>query len=132
MTSTSRAIAALVEIMRDTEQAPRRRIEACEHLLDYECPLEVIDEGKAVLMSIVEDSEVLVDIKLDANAISAVNAMKANGMAIPSVCITQREKVTTEQVRDVVVRDLAAHPETGHQTAAGHALLRLQAAFPCK
>ena len=67
-----------------------------------------------------------------ADAISAVNAMKANGMAIPSVCIPQREKVTTEQVRDVVVQDLAAHPETGHQTAAGHALLRLQAAFPCK
>src|SRR5215470_11992010 len=64
-----------------------------------------------------------------ADAISAVNA---NGMAIPSVCIQQREKVTTEQVRDVVVKDLAAHPETGHQTAAGHALLRLQAAFPCK
>jgi len=62
----------------------------------------------------------------------AVDAMKANGMAIPSVCIPQREKVTTEQVRDVVVKDLAAHPETGHQTAAGHALLRLQAAFPCK
>jgi hypothetical protein len=67
-----------------------------------------------------------------ADAISAVDAMKANGMAIPSVCIPQREKVTTEQVRDVVVKDLAAHPETGHQTAAGHALLRLQAAFPCK
>src|SRR5215472_15871976 len=66
MTSTSRAIAALAEIMRDTEQAPRRRIEACEHLLDYECPLEVIEEAKAALMAIVEDSEVLVDIKLDA------------------------------------------------------------------
>ena len=60
-----------------------------------------------------------------ADAISAVNA-------IPSVCIPREQKVTTEQVRDVVVKDLAAHPETGHQTAAGHALLRLQAAFPCK
>src|SRR5215469_4615776 len=66
MTSTSRAVAALVEIMRDTEQAPRRRIEACEHLLDYECPPEVIEEAKAVLMSIVEDGETLVDIKLNA------------------------------------------------------------------
>ena len=67
-----------------------------------------------------------------ADAISAVNAMKANGMAIPSVCIPREQKVTTEQVRDVVVKDLSADPETGHQTAAGHALLRLQAAFPCK
>jgi len=65
-TTTSRAIAALVEIMRDTEQAPRRRIEACEHLLDYECPPRVIEEAKAALMAIVENSEVLVEIKLDA------------------------------------------------------------------
>jgi type II secretory pathway predicted ATPase ExeA len=66
MTSnTSRAITALVEIVRGHE-APRRRIEACEHLLDYECPLEVIDLAKGVLMSIVENSETLVDSKLDA------------------------------------------------------------------
>jgi hypothetical protein len=64
---TSRAIAALVQIMRDHEaMLPRRRVEACEHLLDYECPLEVIEKAKAVLMSIVEDGETLVDIKLDA------------------------------------------------------------------
>ena len=67
-----------------------------------------------------------------ADAISAVNAMKANGMAIPSICIPQAEHITTEQVRDVVVQYLTAHPETRHETAAGHALLRLQAAFPCK
>lgn len=67
MTTTSRAITALVAIMRDLDgMSPRRRIEACEHLLDYECPVEVIEEAKAVLMSIVEDSEVLVEIKLDA------------------------------------------------------------------
>jgi hypothetical protein len=35
-TTTSRAIAALVEIM-GAKEAPRRRIEAAEHLLDYEC-----------------------------------------------------------------------------------------------
>jgi hypothetical protein len=64
-TTTSRAITALVEIMRTTE-APRRRIEACEHLLDYECPVPVIDAAKATLLAIVEDSETLVDVKLDA------------------------------------------------------------------
>jgi type II secretory pathway predicted ATPase ExeA len=64
-TTTSRAIAALVEIMRTTE-APRRRIEACEHLLDYECPTQVIDAAKATLLAIVEDSETLVDVKLEA------------------------------------------------------------------
>jgi hypothetical protein len=67
MSSTSRAIAALVEIMRNNEaMLPRRRIEACEHLLDYECPRAVIEEAKVVLLSIVEDGETPVDIKLDA------------------------------------------------------------------
>jgi hypothetical protein len=62
----TRAVAALVEIMRDTDQAPRRRIQSCEHLLDYECPAETYDEAKEVLMLIVEDGETPVDIKLDA------------------------------------------------------------------
>jgi hypothetical protein len=66
MTTISRAILALVEIMREAEHGRRRRIEACEHLLDYECPTEVIDEAKAVLLSIVEDSETFVDVKLTA------------------------------------------------------------------
>jgi hypothetical protein len=48
----SGAINALVEIMRDHEMSPRRRIEACEHLLDYECPPEIIEEAKGVLMAI--------------------------------------------------------------------------------
>jgi hypothetical protein len=65
-TTTSRAIIALVDIMREPEHGRRRRIEACEHLLDYECPVEVIDEAKAVLLSIVEDSETFVDVKLQA------------------------------------------------------------------
>ena len=56
----------LVHIMRDHEASRRARLTSCEHLLDYECPSEVIDEAKAVLMSIVEDSETLIDTKLDA------------------------------------------------------------------
>jgi hypothetical protein len=66
------------------------------------------------------------------DAISAVNAMKANGWAIPSTCIPQDEKVTSEQVRDVVVQYLTAHPETRHEAAAVNALKALLAAFPCK
>jgi hypothetical protein len=64
--TTDRAIAALVEIMCDVDQAPRARIAACEHALGYECPREVIEQAKAVLLSIVEDCETLVDVKLDA------------------------------------------------------------------
>jgi hypothetical protein len=67
-----------------------------------------------------------------ADAIMAVNAMKANGWAIPSVCIPMGEHIKSEQVRDVVVQYLTAHPEIRHEAAAGNALVALQAAFPCK
>ena len=67
-----------------------------------------------------------------ADAVMAVNAMKANGYPIPSACISADEHIKSEQVRDVVVQYLTAHPEIRHQAAAGHALVALQAAFPCK
>src|SRR5215472_15927228 len=68
MTSTAmtdRAIAALRAIMRGKEAA-RRRIAACEHLLDYTCPLGVIEEAKQVLIAIVEHGSTHVDVRLDA------------------------------------------------------------------
>jgi hypothetical protein len=66
MTNT-RAIDALRKIMLDPDAAsPRRRVEAAEHLLDYECPEEVRVECKEFLTSIFEDSEQHVDIRLDA------------------------------------------------------------------
>jgi hypothetical protein len=66
MTNT-RAINALPRIMLDHDgTAPRRRVEAAEHLLDYECPEEVRVERKEFLTSIFEDNEQHVDIRLDA------------------------------------------------------------------
>jgi hypothetical protein len=66
MTNT-RAIDALRLIMLDHDgTAPRRRVEAAEHLLDYECPEEVVVECKEFLTSVFEDSEQHVDIRLDA------------------------------------------------------------------
>jgi hypothetical protein len=56
-----------------------------------------------------------------ADAISAVNAMKANGMAIPSVCIPREQKVTTEQVRDVVVQPRPLRPDRGLRSSRHHA-----------
>jgi len=67
-----------------------------------------------------------------ADTISQVNALKENGSAIPSTCIPQGEKVTQDQIRDVAVQYLTAHPEIRHVAAAGLTLLALQAAFPCK
>jgi hypothetical protein len=66
MTNT-RAINALRRIMLDADGvSPRRRIEAAEHLLDYECPEEVRVECKEFLTSIFDDDEQQVDIRLDA------------------------------------------------------------------
>ena len=67
-----------------------------------------------------------------ADAISQMNAVKANGWTTPSTCIPQGEKVTQDQLKDVVVQYLTAHPEIRHVAAAGLTLLALQAAFPCK
>jgi len=63
---TTRAIAALLKIMLDDEVAPRRRLEAAEHLLTYEAPLDVIEAVKAFLTLIFEDDEQDVDDRLDA------------------------------------------------------------------
>jgi hypothetical protein len=65
-----------------------------------------------------------------ADALMAVKAMKENGWPIPTACIPTHVK--TEQVRDVVVQYLNDHPAIRHQAAGGHALMALQAAFPCK
>jgi hypothetical protein len=66
MTNT-RAINALRRIMLDADgTSPRRRVEAAEHLLDYECPEEVRVECKEFLTSVFEDDEQQVDIRLDA------------------------------------------------------------------
>jgi len=67
-----------------------------------------------------------------ADAAMALNAMKANGYPIPSVCLPEGQHVKSEQIRDVVVQYLTAHPEIRHQAAGGHALVALSAAFPCK
>ena len=89
--------------------------------------LQVCSDGRDVFQSYCKGYAVGV-----ADALMALNAMKANGYPIPSACIPAEEHVKSEQVRDVVVQYLTAHPEIRHQAAAGHALVALQAAFPCK
>jgi hypothetical protein len=64
------------------------------------------------------------------DTIVGVTGLKANGLAIPSVC--PPKDIVSDQVKDVVVQYLTAHPETRHRAAANEALSALQAAFPCK
>jgi hypothetical protein len=59
------------------------------------------------------------------------NALKASGLAIPSFC-PPKGHLVPEQVRDIVVQYLTAHPATRHTAATHEALAALQAAFPCK
>ena len=68
MINNTRVIEALRQIMHDDSEtmSTRRRVEAAEHLLDYECPEEVVVECKEFLTSIFEDDEQHVDIRLDA------------------------------------------------------------------
>jgi len=65
MTNNTRAITVLCEIMANSP-APVRRVEAAEQLLDYEAPPEIVEQAKAALASIFEDSETPDDIRLDA------------------------------------------------------------------
>jgi hypothetical protein len=65
-----------------------------------------------------------------ADALTAVTSLKENGYEVPSAC--PPKDVVVEQARDVVMQFLTAHPEIRHEAVAGHALLALQAAFPCK
>ena len=66
-----------------------------------------------------------------ADAISVVTAQIANIGSIAPTCLP-KEHLAPEQVRDVVVQYLTAHPETRHHAAAGEAWHALTAAFPCK
>ena len=66
MTSTTRAIAALIEIMSDQDAPLRRRIDATEGLLDYEAPAEAVEAAKVFLTSVFEDRHQHVDDRLDA------------------------------------------------------------------
>jgi hypothetical protein len=89
MTNT-RAINALLEIMRDHDgMSPRRRVEAAEHLLDYECPEEVVVECKEFLTSIFEDGELQVDIRLD--ALKLARKFEAARVTPRTVRTSQRE-----------------------------------------
>ncbi len=52
----TRAIAALLKIIGDTDAPLRRRIEATEGLLAYEAPEEAVEEAKTFLTSVFEDA----------------------------------------------------------------------------
>jgi hypothetical protein len=62
----TRAIRALVQIVQDPNIFRRKRIEACEGLIGYEAPQNVVDLAKEFLASVFEDQEADVADRLDA------------------------------------------------------------------
>jgi hypothetical protein len=64
--NSTRAVAALIDIMSDPEAPLRRRIEATSGLLDYEATEEAVEAAKVFLTSIFEDRGQHVDDRLDA------------------------------------------------------------------
>jgi hypothetical protein len=106
MTSTTRAIRALIEIMSDETASTRRRIEACDFLLAYEAPREVMDLAKEFLASIFEDQDQHVDDRLDALKLSR---------KVEAPRIRQRTAIPADEPAD---RELWRRREIAHRRVA--------------
>jgi hypothetical protein len=106
MTSTTRAIRALIEIMSDEAAPTRRRTEACEGLLAYEAPREVMDLAREFFVSIFEDPDQHVDDRLD-----AVKLMRK----VEAPRIRQRTAVPAEERAD---RERQREREIAHRRLA--------------
>jgi hypothetical protein len=57
--------------------------------------------------------------------------LDANALEVGKLACLQ-QNVEADQVRDIVMQFLTAHPETRHLAAAREVLVPLQKAFPCK
>jgi hypothetical protein len=115
---TTRAINALLEIMHDNSEtmSSRRRIEAAEHLLDYECPEEVRVECKEFLTSVFEDSEQHVDIRLD--VLKLARKFEA-------------AKVTPRSIRTSQRKGIAARPGDGQPRIARKEVSQRKSGYAC-
>ena len=79
----TRAIAALLEIMADTDAPLRRLIDATEGLLAYAAPEEAVEQAKEFLASVFEDANQHVDDRLD--ALKLMRKAEARKVVAPSV-----------------------------------------------
>ena len=94
----TRAIAALLEIVSDDDAPLRCRIEATEGLLAYEAPQEAIDQAKAFLTSVFEDSEQRVDDRLD--ALKLMRKAEARKITTPTIT-AEDARANRELWRDI-------------------------------
>ena len=86
----TRAVRALVQIMRDPNIFRRKRIEACEGLLGYEAPTDVVELAKEFLASVFEDQDADVSDRLDALALT--RKFEAKRIMPQTLHVTRREE----------------------------------------
>jgi len=108
---STRAIKALVKIMQDKEIGASLRIKACEGLLEYEAPQDIVELAKAFLTSIFEDEEKSVTDRLDATKLMR----KFEAPRIRQQVIAQRDPVDYIEAQ----RDLAISIRKGELIRAG-------------
>jgi hypothetical protein len=81
--------------MQDTNIFRRKRIEACEGLLGYEAPHDVVELAKEFLASVFEDDEADVSDRLEATALT--RKFEARKVMPQTVHITRREEVDRKE-----------------------------------
>jgi hypothetical protein len=96
----TRAVATLVEIMQDKDISIRIRIEACEGLLEYEAPQDVVELAKVFLTEVFEDRELGVGDRLDATKL--MRKFEAPKVTSPTVRahVVEGERDRTEAWRE--------------------------------
>jgi hypothetical protein len=113
MTSNTRAVAALRQIMLDdSETMPiRRRIEAAEQLLDFEAPVDIVEEAKAFLTSVAEAEETLVDFRLD--ALKLLRKVEARKVVPPKAAVRDDPRRIEMRRKLEILKRRAALVEAG-------------------
>jgi len=106
MTSTTRAIETLLQILRDDGVATRRRIEACEGLLGYEAPPDAVIQARDYLVRVFEDQEEILDDRMD--ALKLARKFESPKIALPTVHTKRQETDRREGWRnyEIAAREL--------------------------
>jgi hypothetical protein len=100
------AIETLLQIMDDEEVSTRQRIEACEALLGYEAPPEVVAQARDYLVAVVKDQEEVLHDRMD--ALKLARKFEAAKVTPRTIHTTRRETDRRETWRnyEIAAREL--------------------------
>jgi hypothetical protein len=101
------AIETLLEIMTDTDISTRLRIEACEGLLAYEAPSEVVVEARDYLVAVFKDQEEVLHDRMDALKLARkFEAAKVMPRTIHAVQETEADRREAWRSYEIAAREL--------------------------